>query len=191
MVLDGDLNSLAFDGKRMEDAFFLQRDKVLIEKQKALKKMKETKEALARVSGIHNNAVLEKLVALAVRPETLASLSVIPLIEVAWADGSVSKSEESAILAAAEKMGIKKEGVEYDLFKQWLHHKPPVAMMDAWSHYVHGLCEKLTQKETLALRSDVIGHARNVAEASGGLLGIGAISREEKAVLAKLEKAFG
>jgi hypothetical protein len=191
MTQDREVDFLAAEGRRLEDAFFLQMDKSLIEKQKALKKMKETKEALARVSGITSDAVLQKLVELEVRPETLASLSVIPLVEVAWADGSVSKSEMATVLAGARTIGITEGSIEYDLLKQWLTHKPSAAMMEAWIHYVRGLCEKLTLKEKETLKQEVVGHARKVAEASGGVLGIGAVSTEEKGVLETMEKAFG
>jgi hypothetical protein len=191
MVFEHEVDPLMLKARRLEDAFFLQNDKSLIEKQKALKRMKETKDALRKASGIHNEAVLQKLVELDVRPETIASLSVIPLVEVAWADGSVSKSEEGAVLAGARKTGIKEHTMEYALLKQWLRHKPPVAMMDAWVHYVQGLCEKFNVREKNALKKEVLGNAQAVAEASGGVLGIGAVSGEEKAVLAKLKKAFG
>ena len=191
MIKNGDLDPLAYDGKRLEDAFFLQRDKALIERQKVMKKTMETKEALAKASGIENNAVLEKLVELEVRPETLASLSLIPLVEVAWADGSVSKKEEASVLKAAVAMNIKAGSVAYDLLRQWLQNKPAAAMLEAWAHYVRGLCEKLTEEEKSSLKKEIIGHAREVARASGGVLGLGAISEEEKAVLEKMEKAFG
>jgi hypothetical protein len=191
MMKNGDLDHLTHDGRRLEDAFFLQRDKALIEKQRAMKEMKATREALAKASGIHNEEVLGKLVELGVRPETLAPLSLIPLVEVAWADGSLSKSEETAVLNAAAGMNIKAESAAYDLLRQWLRNKPSAAMLEAWAHYVQGLCEKLTGEEKTLLKKEIIGQAREVARASGGVLGIGAVSEEEKAALAKLEKAFG
>ena len=183
-------NPIEIGRKHVEEAFFIANDKALIEKQKALKKMRETKESLAKVSGIHNEAVLEKLMELEVRPETLASLAVIPLIEVAWADGSVSKKEEEAVLAAAAGIGIKKGGIEYGLLEQWLAHRPPQKMMDAWVHYIQGLGERLTKQEKSALKAELLGQAMKIAESSGGLLGVGAVSKEEKDVIKKMEDAF-
>jgi len=46
-------------GKTLEDLFFLEQDKILIEKLRQLEKMKETKEALAKVSGIADEDVLQ------------------------------------------------------------------------------------------------------------------------------------
>jgi hypothetical protein len=190
MMEKAGLDHLDFDGKKLEDSFFIQQDKELIEKQKALKRMQETREALAEVSGIKNEAVLQKLVELEVRPETLAPLSVIPLIEVAWADGTVSKNEEAAVLAGAEAMGIGKEGLNDALVRHWLAEKPPKEMLEAWSHYVRGICEKMNGREKEEFRKALLARARRVAGASGGVLGVGAVSAEEKAVLAEMEKAF-
>ena len=42
------------------------------------------------------------------------------------------------------------------------------------------------------MREKILGRARAVAEAAGGILGFGSkISPEEEVVLAELEKAFG
>jgi hypothetical protein len=83
-----------------------------------------------------------------------------------------------------------KNGIEYKILREWLAIKPPAALLDAWVHYVGALCEKLGSREIDTLRSEIIGHAKAVAEAAGGVLGMGAISKEEKAVLALMEKAF-
>jgi tellurite resistance protein len=176
--------------RKLEDAFFQERDKVLIENLKKMQAMKETKESLGRVSGITNDKVLEKLVGLGVRPETLAPLSVIPLVEVAWADGSISKEEEAAVLKAAQSKGIQSGSIEFDLLREWLEKKPPANLLDAWVHYIEGLCEQLPAAEKETMKKEIMGGALAVAETSGGLLGINKISPEEKAVLTKMEKAF-
>jgi hypothetical protein len=189
MKEDMPLEYLEEQRRILEDNFFVANDKVLIENLKRMKKMQESKSALAEVSGITNDALLAKLVELQIRPETVAALAMIPLVEVAWADGSVSKEEEAAIFKAAEASGVKGD-VERELLRGWLSRKPQTALLDAWSHYIADLCSKLSTAEKASLKSDLIGHARAVAEASGGILGIGAVSKEEKAMLKTLEEAF-
>lgn len=176
--------------RNLEDAFFVERDKALIENLKKMQAMKETKESLAKVSGITSEKVLEKLVELGVRPETLAPLSVIPLVEVAWSDGAISKEERAAVLKAAEGKGIQSGSIEMNLLKEWLDRKPSPHLLDAWSHYMEGLCDNLNETEKAAMKKEIMGGAKTVAEASGGLLGINKISNEEKAVLDTMEKAF-
>jgi hypothetical protein len=179
--------------KPLEDAFFTSQDQKLIEDLRAMRKMKETKDILARISGIKNEAILDKLVSLKVRPETLASLCVVPLVEVAWADGTIDPKEQKAILSAADKMGFKQGDIDYNLIKQWMAHKPADELLTAWIHYIQGLCEQLSSQEKSGLQSEIMGHAKTIAEASGGIMGTGIgdkISKSEKEMLAKLNAAF-
>jgi uncharacterized tellurite resistance protein B-like protein len=179
--------------KRLEDEFFSQKDKKLVEKLQQLREMKETKESLSSISGIRNDAILQKLVELNVRPEELTALCLVPLVEVAWADGVVDDHERKAILSAAQKMGMKKGSLEFDLLKQWMTRKPDTDVLAAWVHYTRGLSEQLSEEERQLLKSEIMEHARSIADASGGILGLGIgnrISKGEEEVLKKVETAF-
>jgi uncharacterized tellurite resistance protein B-like protein len=176
----------------LENMFFIKEDQKLIEKLRALKKLGETKEELSRISGIKNDVVLQKLVDLNVRPETLASITLVPLVEVAWADGTVDEAERNAVLKAVEHLGFASGSTDYELVLQWMTHKPSPALLEAWVHYIAGLCEELSEEERTRLKEDLLGHTREVAMTSGGFLGLGnKISKEEAAVLSRLENAFG
>ena len=177
--------------RQLEDAFFLQEDKKLIEKRKQLKQMEEIKHKLSELSGVKDEAVLKRMIELDIRPETLTSLLLVPLVEVAWADGEVDEKEKQAILSAAENKGIKKGGVEHSVLERWLAHKPDAQLMETWIHYTRALCERLKPTGREALKNDLLGRARAVAEAAGGFLGLGnKVSDEEESVLRKLETAF-
>ncbi|MBN8216222.1 MAG: TerB family tellurite resistance protein [Spirochaetes bacterium] len=176
---------------RMEDLFFLKEEKRLIEQLKKMEKMKETKEALAQVSGIRDEALLQKFVDLNIRPETVASVSLIPLIEVAWADGGVDEKEREALLSAVHQFGIKPGDIDYELVKEWTAIRPSAQLLEAWMHYIEHLCERLMPVERAALKKEILEQTTAIAEASGGLLGLGdKISKSERAMLQKLESAF-
>lgn len=179
--------------RQLEDAFFLDADKRIIENLRKLREMKETKEALAAVSGITNDAVLTRLIELDVRPETLASLAVVPMVEVAWADGTLDDREKQALLKVVQDQGVVPGGIEYDLLHQWMEHKPPKSMLEAWSHYIQGLCEVLSKEQCESLKTSLLGHLRAIALSSGGVLNLGIgnrISKEEEGMIARLENAF-
>lgn len=177
--------------KKLDDHFFEKEDKKLIEHLKAMKKLKETKEALSSVSGIKNENIINKLFELNVRPETLASLSLVPLVEVAWADGNVDDNEKAAVLASAEKMGFTKGSADYDILAQWMTHKPSKDLLDAWIVYIKGLCEKLSASEKTELKKELVDNTKNIAMASGGFIGLGnKISKSEADMISRLEKAF-
>jgi len=177
-------------GKKLEDMFFHKQDQVLVEQFHRMQEMKETKESLAKVSGIANDQILERLVELDVRPEIAASLAIVPLVEVAWADGNVQEKEKAAVLEAAGKSCFAAGSIDYSLLTQWLEHRPSRNLLDAWAHYVEGLCEMLSASEKAALKNELIGHARQVAQAAGGFLGMGKISEAEQGVLSFMESAF-
>jgi hypothetical protein len=174
----------------LENAFFLEQDKLLIKKLAELKKMQESKETLRAVSGITNEHILEKLVNLNITPQSVAALTVVPLIEVAWADGHVDENEKSLILSQIEKHGIKKGSVEHDLTELWLTHKPDDHLLTAWAHLVEDICSKMNKTEKKEFQESLLRDTHAIANSSGGFLGLGKISKAEKAILKKLEHAF-
>jgi hypothetical protein len=177
--------------RTLEDAFFHKRDAILIEQYHAMEKMKKTKSALRKVSGITRDDVLDKLVSLDVRPETLASLAMVPLVEIAWADGSIQVEEREAILKAAAKNGFTRDSIDFALIESWLARRPPESLLEAWTHYIQGLCTNLNKGQIAGLRTDLVGHARDIAKASGGFLGLGSkISKSEQAMIDRLKAAF-
>ena len=155
-----------------------------------MKKLKETKDAIARASGIHDEIVLEKLIALNVRPEEAASLSIAPLVLTAWSDGSIELEEKEAILKSVLSMGWVKNDFDYTLLEKWLKHKPNAQLLDAWMHYVEGLCKKMTSDEIKHFKQEIMSHVEIIAKTSGGVLGLGKTSAAEKEMIKKLESAF-
>jgi len=178
-------------GKSLEDEFFRREDQRLIERLAELKAAETTREGLAKASGITNPAVLDKLMGLGIRPETVAALSIVPLVEVAWADGSLDTKERRAILDRARDSGIAPGSTEHTLLEAWLDRRPEPKLLTAWTHMVQGMAEQLGPDGTARLKASLLERARAVAAASGGVLGLGSkVSSAEAAMLAQLESAF-
>ncbi len=176
--------------RSLEDEFFFKKDIELMEKQRVLKQMKETKEAIKEVSGIQDENLLQRLVELNIRPETVASLVIVPLIEVAWANGSMDQKEKEAVLATINKFGWSNNSIDYILLKRWLEHKPDPALLEAWAHYIGYVCAKMKPDEVMRFKMEIMSHAKAIAEISGGFLGIGSISQREKEMLEIIENVF-
>jgi hypothetical protein len=62
--------------------------------------------------------------------------------------------------------------------------------MEAWRAYIAALLGELSTEQHRELEERILGRARAVAQATGGLLGIASVSREEEAVLTELANAF-
>jgi hypothetical protein len=175
----------------LEDQFFLKEDQKIIEKLRMMQKMQETKENLSRVSGIQNDHVLQTLVDLKIRPETLAPLTLIPLLEVAWADGALDEKEKQAVVSAIHQSGRLKKPEDRELLEQWLERRPSPELLTGWTYYIQGLCERLSPEEKQGLKNELMTYTRSIAEASGGFLGLGnKISTAEAEMLKKMEAAF-
>jgi hypothetical protein len=169
--------------------FFHQQNQELLSEFREHLAHMDRRSQLADASGIHDEAVLDRLIALGIGPETLAALA--PLVEVAWADGKVSAAEREAIVAATEAGGILSEDDASQLLAQWLTEKPGSQMLEAWKHYVSTLCQALDAQAAETLKHDLLDRAHAVAEATGGILGLGnRVSKEEKHVLDQMEQAF-
>lgn len=173
--------------RALEEAFFAQHNEELIRKLRAADPARPERERLAEASGLRDAALLDRLVALGIGSGTLAALSLVPLVIVAWSDGTLGEKERAAILSAAHDNGLDGTGPGRELLAQWLAKPPPPALLQAWTDYVHAL-----SPETRAvLHRQVMDRATQVAEAAGGLLGLlSGISAVEKATLARLEAAF-
>lgn len=175
-------------GKALEDIFFAKESEKLREAMREKEEAKNRKEALSAASGISDDAVLEQLVALDIRSDTLAALSLVPLVEVAWADGTMDDSERSAILSAAADSGLSAESAS--LLDGWLATQPSNQVLSAWKNYVSALTNTMDASARDSLKQELLSRARAVAESAGGFLGIGKISREEEDKLEELERAF-
>src|SRR5438046_4515608 len=123
----------------LEEAFFKERDRQLLEKMRSELSAMEEKSKVAHVTGIVEDHVLSSLVQAGVRAETLAATMLIPLVEVAWCDGSVAPEERDAVLNAAVSEGIHPDSAAYALLKRWLDERPDPQIVAAWKEYVHEL----------------------------------------------------
>jgi hypothetical protein len=174
----------------LEEAFFRKRDAELIAEMRRREQRQSRKKALAEVSGISNDEVLEELVEHDIHAETLAAFMIAPLVEVAWADGTIQPGERKVLLHAIEEAGLPKEGVAFKLMKQWLTRRPEPRMMKLWQNYTKALLAELPAEAGQNIKQTLLKQARSLAEAAGGFLGLARISNEEAEVLRSLEKAF-
>lgn len=173
------------------DAIFHEQDQELRKAFRDRMAKMERRDQLAQVSGIRDEAVLERLIELDIGPETLAALEIVPLVCVAWADGKVQTKERETIIAAAKAAGIPSQDGRYPLLEYWLKRRPGAEMIEAWKQYVKALCRQLDRQEIEKIRHEVLDRAREVARALGGFLGFGErISQAELAVLGELEQTF-
>jgi hypothetical protein len=190
-MLDGKLKERE---RAFESVFFSRLNAERIEKLHEARERKQTKDALAKATGVSDEKVLEEVLEVGVDAETFKALTLVPLVCVAWADGKLDEKEREAALRAAEAEGVCRESGAYQLFEAWLSGAPGVpgdALFEAWKDYTVVILGFLGDGAREALRKDLLERAREVARSAGGILGLGRrISEEEQAVLDELDAVF-
>jgi len=184
-------NPLTDRRKALEEEFFRKENERLAAELRLKHLTESSKADLRAVSGIEDEAVLEKLVELGIGAGTLAAMTLVPLVEVAWADGRMDAKEHDAILKGAAAQGVEPGSEAHALLADWLENRPPPRLLAAWRDYVGALCDEMLPEDRQKLKREVLSRARTVAEAAGGFLGLGGkISDEEQQVFGILETAF-
>jgi hypothetical protein len=176
--------------RALEEEFFAKRNQQLRDKLKATFERELTREQLKAATGITDPAILERLIALQVRGETMAAFWLYPLVEVAWADGKLDRKERDAILEAAVAGGIERGSPGYEALEAAMADGPTEARRKVWFAFAKDLNSRLDTSERRRVREDLVARARRVAEASGGLLGVARTSAAEQRILDAIAEAF-
>jgi len=175
----------------LEDEFFHKENTKKLEVMKEKMATQATKDELRKVSGMTDDDVLDKLVGLGLNGKTVAALSLVPLISVAWAAGAIQDNERDAILHGAHGKGLEAGTPGHDLLSSWLAKKPDESLFDAWEGYIKSLAAQLNDEQRRLLKKQIINFASLIAGSAGGFLGIGKVSGSEQKVLARIDAAFG
>jgi hypothetical protein len=176
--------------RALENQFYEKENQEKLAAMKRRLDAQSSKDELRRASGMTDEAVLDQLVALGLRGNTIAALSLVPLIQVAWADGAIQDNERTAILQGAHGKGLEEGSDGYELLQSWLARQPGDELFVAWEAYIKALASQLNDEQNRLLKNQIVGFAKLVATAAGGILGFGKVSASEEQVLHRIEAAF-
>lgn len=178
-------------GKDLEEEFFKRQDLELVKKLQDKQGQEAHRDALARAVGVKDDFILDQLLEMGLCHETVIALFLVPVIEVAWADGEIQKAEKEAILRAAAMEGIAKESRTHEMLEKWLVEPPDDRLLETWKGLVKSLKGVLDRDRFEAMRVELLTHAIGVAESARSFLGLGEkVSKKERDMLALLEDTF-
>jgi hypothetical protein len=172
-----------------EEAYFHQRDALLIEKLRQKAQLADIAHALAAKLQVDEPALLEHIKKLGVTLDTGAAFILAPLVEVAWAEGHVTRAEHDAVLRLAERRGVVPGSPDHRQLLEWLKHRPSEAILQASLEAIRLGISVLPAAEAEQRIAGMIKACEEVAQASGGfakLLQPRGISSEERAVIAAI-----
>ena len=177
-------------GRVLEDEFFHRVDQKLMAELRAKMQAEADKQELQANCGFQDPSILDELVDLGIGSESIVGLSLVPLVQVAWADGKVDEAERQAVLRAAEENDCPAGSAGFQLLEHWLDTPLTAELVQAWKDYVNDLRERMSSESFATLGSDIRSRAGQVASAAGGILGMGKISAQEQAALAEIRDTF-
>lgn len=177
--------------RALEDQYFQKQNDALVRRMKEAAAHTATREQIHKLTGITQEQVLESLAAMNLGAAATLVMSLYPLVDVAWADGQVTERERQVVMEQAHAMGIAPGTDAAAYLAQWLDERPAPSWATLWLSFVHELAARLSADDRALLKAELLGRARHVAEASGGILGRGwTLNSAEKAALHRLEQAF-
>jgi tellurite resistance protein len=162
-----------------EEEYFHQLDVELIEKMRRRADLEEQRRHMAEASQINDPNILEALERLGYNPTIVSLLCLVPLVEVAWASGSVSHAERDRIFAIASLHGVKENTPAYQQLEAWLESPPREEFFQGTLRAIQAALESLPQNERQARQRALLQGCMDIASAAGWhLRRIGAVERK-------------
>lgn len=174
------------DIRKREDEYFRRQDRELIEKMRKASEAAQERLALETQTGIHEPEMLQQLQELNFTPGTIALLPLIPVLQVAWAEGGISGGERSAILSLARSRGISAGSEADQQLAAWLDQRPSLDTFRKATRLIAAMVDRPGEGFQDVTADDLLKYCEQIAQASGGLFGIGAVSAEERAALEQI-----
>jgi hypothetical protein len=184
-----DRDSIHERGRALEEEYFRKRDRELAEKMRQAAQADEQRRQMGEATGLHDAALLDELQQLGFTPETVVLLPLVPVVQMAWAEGGVSKEERALIVQLARSRGIAEGSAADAQLTLWMSERPGDEVFARAGRLIRALLDTDASAATTGLTAeDLVAQAERIAAASGGFLGIGKISAEEKALLAQISQ---
>ncbi|MSO30307.1 MAG: hypothetical protein EXQ48_05095 [Acidobacteria bacterium] len=185
-----DRDAFAERGRTLEEDYFRRQEKEVIEKMRRGVEAEAQRRRLGDTAGVADEGVLADLQALGYTAETVMLLHLVPLIQMAWAEGSVSDQERGLIVQAARSRGVEAGSAADHQLGRWLSARPSDELFDKTLRAIRTILHARPAEEREASEQDILSLATAIAAASGGILGFGAVSEDEKPILARISQAL-
>lgn len=148
---------------------------------------------LAEVIKLDDTEILDDLIALGFDKDNVGVLPIVPLVAVAWADGTVQSREREAILDLAEKRGVGPDTSAYKTLDGFLSKEPTSEYLHSCIYVLREIYDTLAPDQTQRAKRNLINFTRVVAEASGGVFGLfgNKVSGEEEKLIEEIAEWLG
>jgi tellurite resistance protein len=179
-------------GRRKEEQHFRRQETELIQELRRKEAAKREHAEIRQVAGLPDDHDVAELKASGFDRETIRVLHLVPLLEVAWADGKISKEERLHILEAARLHGVEPDSRAHRSLASWLEHRPGKDFFRKSLRAIRAVLHTMEPEQKQARKLSLLSLCTKVAVASGGFFGLGSkISAAERALLAEISSEVG
>ena len=176
--------------RTQEEEYFQRREQELIAKLQQRAREDATRGRLAERAGVADQEILRDLDMLGFTPETVMLLHLVPLLQVAWAEGSVSDGEQALMVEAARARGIEAGSAADSQLATWLATRPSLDFFEGTLRAIVAILQARPPEQREASRRELLSSCTAIASASGGVLGVGKLSPQERNVLAHISQVL-
>jgi len=174
-----------------ENEYFLRAEAELLEKIRTRATKAAERKALGEYHGVEDEEILHAFQEAGYDRETVQILHLVPILQVAWVDGEISKAERAEILKIAAARNVVEGTPVHAKLLSWLDSPPSPQFFERTMEIISRLLEFFPDEKRAALQSDVMTASLSVASASGGFLGFGSkVSIDEKALIERFASDF-
>lgn len=184
-----DNDGITSDVRSREEEYFRRKDRELVERMRQAAAADRARQELEERSGLHDPVLLQELQALGFTPETCELLPLVPIIQVAWAEGGISDEERSLIVRLARERGIPAASACDEQLTAWLATRPSDDVFARATRLIRAMLDTPDAQARLSA-DDLLQHCEEIAAASGGVMGFRKISAEERALLGEIAEAL-
>lgn len=155
-----------------EHKYIQNKDFELIAKMHSRAKLQTEREKLGTVSEADNEELLQDLQLMGFNREMVSLLYLIPLIQIAWSEGTVTSPELRKIIEIARSNEtLTKAGL--DQLLNWINNKPSDEFFASALNIIGIILESLSDEERNASTKDLLSYCTSVARASDGFFAPG------------------
>lgn len=185
-----DDDALAGKKRKHEEEYFKKQDQELIERMRKAAEAQRTRQEMEARTALHDPELLNDLESMGFRPDTVSLLPLVPLIQVAWAEKGVSSAERQQIVDLARTRGIEPGSAADRQLDEWLSRQPPEAVFTRATRLIRAMLAAHSGEMHDLSADDLVKYCESIAAASGGILGVGKVSAEERAALGKIAEGL-
>lgn len=167
-----------------EEEYFQRKDRELVERMRQRAQAELQLRELGASVGVTDAGLIHELAELGFTTETVKLLPLIPVLEMAWAEGGVTPLERKMVIDVARARGIDEDSAADKQLLEWLDRRPEESVFRRAGRLINAIFASEARVDLTP--DELLKYCEAIAEASGGLFGIRRVSADERATLERI-----